>query len=107
MDAAMFDSRRRIQAALGALLLLPLGTLTGCSSEGGIRTGDYSDDDTSGPSAGPSGGTTDASTSGSGGSSSSTDGGSSGSNVTSGGGGTSSVPLPDGTDPVALIPARI
>lgn len=103
----MFDSRRRIQAALGAMLLLPLGTLTGCSSEGGIRTGAYQDDDTSGPSAGPSGGTTDASTSSGAGSNASSSGGSDGSNFTSGGGGTSSTPLPDGTDPVALIPARI
>jgi len=109
----MFDSRRRIQAALGwrrcmgALLLLPLGTLTGCSSEGGIRAGDYADDDASGPSAGPNSGTTDASTNGSAGSSSNTGSGGSGSSVTSGGGGTSNTPLPDGTDPVALIPARI
>ncbi|HEU5075172.1 MAG TPA: DUF1588 domain-containing protein [Polyangiaceae bacterium] len=107
----MLDSTKRIQAALGALLLVPLGTLTGCSSEGGIRPGEYSGNDTSsGSTNGPNGATSDASTNGSGGSNSAagtSTGTGSGNGTTTSGGGTSSVPLPDGTDPVALIPARI
>lgn len=110
----MLDSSRRIQAALGALLLVPLGTLTGCSS-GGIRQGDYSTDGTSSGTnnGGPNGATTDASTNGTGGSSSAAGtgngntGSGNGNGNTTSGGGTSSVPLPEGTDPVALIPARI
>lgn len=105
----MFDSSRRIQAALGALLLVPLGTLTGCSS-GGIRQGDYSSDGMSSGTntGGPNGATTDASTNGTGGASSAAgNGNGNGNGTTTSGGGTSSVPLPEGTDPVALIPARI
>lgn len=107
----MLDSSRRLQAALGALLLVPLATLAGCSS-GGIRQGDYSGDGS--PSAsnsgGPNGASTNASTNGSGGSSSAAgngNGSGSGNGSTTAGGGTTSVPLPEGTDPVALLPARI
>ncbi len=105
----MLDSSRRVP--LGALLLLPIGTLAGCSS-GGIRQGDYSGDGApSGTNtSAPNGATTDASTNGSGGSSSAAGNGNgtgSGNGSTTAGGGTSSVPLPEGTDPVALIPARI
>lgn len=113
METAMFDSSRRLRATLGALCLVPLGTLTGCAS-GEISQGDnYSKDGTSAGTNGngTNGASTDASTNGSGGSSSASSNGNgngngSGSGTTSGGG-TSSVPLPEGTDPVALIPARI
>ena len=103
METAMLDSRR-LQAALGALLLVPLATLTGCSTDAGIRSSGASDGP-SGPSSGPTGNgsTSDASSNGTGGSSAAS--GTSG-NATSGGG-TSSVPLPDGIDPTELIPARI
>src|SRR5690606_27661052 len=74
--------------------------------------GDYSGDGS--PSAsnsgGPNGASTNASTNGSGGSSSAAgngNGSGSGNGSTTAGGGTTSVPLPEGTDPVALLPARI
>lgn len=74
----------------------------GCSAEGGIRESGYASGG-SGSDGGPTGGTSDASTNGGGGGS--TGSGTGGSATSSGG--TSTVPLPDGTDPVALIPARI
>lgn len=88
--------------SFSAVVSLP--ALAGCSSDGAIRPGDYSGSGATGAGGSSSNTTTNSSGNGNGGATSS---GNSTSGSGSGSGGTSTVPLPEGTDPVALIPARI